>query len=165
MILKLSLDLPEDVAYIRMTRLLSRCVLDEIKVIDHTVDDIENIIGELCSNVIRHAQSTAMHFLVTLEFYEPKLVITVTDTGKGFVLGDVEPVGTSRSDGNGGKRIGGFGLSILEGLADRVDFTETDPHGTTVRVEKHLRYETTADAKEAAKRDAESGAVVTASKD
>jgi len=165
MILKLTLDLPEDAAYIRMTRLLSRCVLEEIKVTDPTVDDIENIIGELCSNVIRHAQSTAMQFLVTLEFYEPKVVITVKDTGKGFVMGDIEPVGTSRSDGKGGKRIGGFGMFILEGLADKVDFTETDPHGTTVRVEKHLQYETKGDAQEAARKDAKSGARVTASKD
>lgn len=165
MILKLSLDLPEDAAYIRMTRLLSRCVLEEIKVTHAIVHDVENIVGEMCSNVIRHAESKEMRFLVTLEFYEPKVVITVKDMGKGFVSADVAPVGTSRSDGNGGKRVGGFGLSILKGLSDKLDFTETDPHGTTVRVEKHLHYETKGDAIEATKRDANSGGTVKASKD
>ena len=57
MILRLSLDLPEDATYIRTTRLLSRCLLVDMKVNQTIIDDVETIVAELCSNVVRHAQS------------------------------------------------------------------------------------------------------------
>ncbi len=164
MILRLSLDLPEDTSYIRTTRLLSRCLLQDIKVSRETIEDVELIVTELCSNVIRHAQSKETHFLVTLEYYKPQVVITVTDTGQGFSQEGVAPVGSERTDFDGGERIGGYGLSLLEGLSDKVDYTATDPHGTTVRVEKTLHYETHGDAVEAAERDKTGGGEVTASK-
>ena len=162
--MRLSLDLPEDEAYIRTTRLLSRTLLEDIKVNRTTIDDVETIVAELCSNVVRHAHSNVKHFVVTLECYKPQVVITVTDKGQGFAQADVLPIGTSRSDGKGGERLGGWGLTLLKGLSDKVDFTVTDPHGTTVRVEKDLHYETQGDADEAAERDTKSGVVVTMSK-
>jgi len=165
MILRLSLDLPEDQSYIRTTRLLSRCLLEDIKVLRETIDDVELIVTELCSNVIRHAQSKNTHFLIALEYFKPQVVITVTDTGRGFSQADVPPVGTARPDTDGGERYGGYGMSLLEGLSDKVDFTETDPHGTTVRVEKKLRYETQGDADAAAAREETGGGAVTATKE
>lgn len=165
MILRLSLDLPEDMTYIRTTRLLSRCLLEDIKVSRDTIADVETIVTELCSNVVRHAQSKETHFLVTLEYYKPQVVITVTDTGDGFSKTDLPPVGSERKDFDGGERMGGFGMVLLEGLSDKVDFTATDWHGTTVRVEKKLHYETQGDAIEATERDKKSGGEVTASKE
>ncbi|HEY3331856.1 MAG TPA: ATP-binding protein [Capsulimonadaceae bacterium] len=150
MILRLSLDLPEDATYIHTARRLSRCLLEDINVKHGTIDDVENIVGEVCSNVIRHAESKAAHFLVTLEYYEPKVVITVKDTGKGFVMDDVLPVGQTRSDGLTGERLGGYGMVMLEGLADKLQFSVTEPQGTTVRVEKNLEYKTAVDARHAA---------------
>lgn len=153
MILRLTLDLPEDVDCIRTTRLLSRCLLEDLRVNKSIIDDVETIVAELSSNVIRHAQSKATHFLVTLEYYKPQVVIIVTDQGQGFVQDDLLPVGTPRPDGVGGERLGGYGLILLEGLSDKVDFTATDPHGTTVRVEKNLTYQTPGAAAVAAARD------------
>ncbi|MGI4792163.1 MAG: ATP-binding protein [Janthinobacterium lividum] len=153
MILRLSLDLPEDLSYIRTTRLLSRTLLEDIKVVKEDMDDVEIIVGELCSNVVRHAHSKEKHYSVVLEYYEPRVVITVTDKGQGFGQEDVLPAGTVRPDEAGGERVGGFGLFLLEGLSDKLKFTATVPHGTTVHVEKKLRYETQGDANEAAERD------------
>jgi len=163
MILRLSLNLPEDTTYIRTTRLLSRCLLEDIKVNRETIADVETIVTELCSNVIRHAQSKETHFLITLEYFKAQVVITVKDTGRGFSKEDVLPAGTARSDSDGGERYGGYGMSLIEGLSDKVDFTDTDPHGTTVRVEKTLYYDTKEDAHAASERDKQGG-VVTASK-
>ena len=165
MILRLSLDLPEDAAYVRTTRLLSRCLLDDLQVSKTTTDDVETIVAELCSNVVRHAQSKETHFLVTLEYFKPQVVITVTDAGEGFGQDDVLPVGTTRPDFGGGERLGGWGLTLLEGLSDKIDYTATEPHGTTVRVEKTLHYETEGAADEAEERDTDSGGVVAASRD
>ena len=165
MILKFSLDFPEDMACIETIRLLNRCFLEEIKVKKATINEVEMIIGELCSNVVRHAHSKMMRFLVTLEYYKPKVVITVEDQGQGFVMKDVPPVGTARSDGERGERFGGFGLPLLEGLSDKLNFTTTVPHGTTVRVEKDLDYETVGAAINAAERDTDFEGKVIATKD
>jgi anti-sigma regulatory factor (Ser/Thr protein kinase) len=165
MILRLSLDLPEDATYVRTTRLLSRCLLDDLKVSRTTTDDVETIVAELCANVVRHARSKETHFLVTLEYFKPQVVITVTDAGEGFGQEDVLPVGMTRPDFDGGERLGGWGLTLLEGLSDKINYTVTEPHGTTVRVEKNLHYETAGAADEAAERDTDSGGVVTASKE
>lgn len=165
MILRLLLDLPEDATYIRTTRLLSRCLLDDMRVKRATIDDVETIVDELCSNVVRHAHANGTHFLLTLEYYKPQIIIIVVDQGQGFNAHDIPPPGTMRSDGHGGLRYGGYGLGLLEGLSDKLDFTVTDPHGTTVRVEKKLHYETEQAADEATKRDSVVGGVVTASRD
>jgi serine/threonine-protein kinase RsbW len=164
MILRLSLDLPDDTVYIRTTRLLAKCLLEDIGVTRPVIDDVQNIVGELCSNVIRHAQSTSSFFALTFEFYQPKIVITITDKGKGFVIDNVPAVGTMRPDGKGGQRVGGFGLSLLEGLSDKIDFSETDPHGTTVRVEKNLLYDSKADADESTERDQSTSGAIKADK-
>jgi len=94
------------------------------------------IVTKLCSNVIRHANFKDTHFLVTLEYYKPQFVITIKDTGRDFAQKDTLPVGAMRSGIDGSERYSGYGISLLEGLSDKVDFTETDPHGATVRVKK-----------------------------
>jgi anti-sigma regulatory factor (Ser/Thr protein kinase) len=157
MILQLSLSLPDDESYIRTTRLLSRTLMEDIQVIKADIDDVETIVGELCSNVVRHAHLKSAHYKVVLEFYEPRVVITVTDEGRGFDVEDVSEIGAPRLDLDGSERLGGFGLLLLEGLSDRIDFTETYPHGTTVRVEKKLHYQTPAAVKEAINTDKGTG--------
>ena len=165
MTLRLSLQIPLDAGYIRTTRLLSRCFLQDMNVNSPVIDDVETIVAELCANVILHAQSEATHFLVTLEYRKSQVIITVADEGEGFAQADVLPAGTSRPDGTGGERYGGYGLSLIEGLSDKLDFTATDPHGTTVRVEKNLHFEIEGAADEAAERDTDGSGIVTASKD
>lgn len=165
MTLRLSLQIPLDAGYIRTTRLLSRCLLQDMNVSSPIIDDVETIVAELCANVIFHAQSKATYFLVTLEYRKPQVIITVADEGEGFAQADVLPAGTSRPDGTGGERYGGYGLSLIEGLSDKLDFTATDPHGTTVRVEKNLHFEIEGVADEAAEWDTDDSGIVTASKD
>jgi serine/threonine-protein kinase RsbW len=145
-ILKLSLDLPEDKAYVRTTRLLSRALLEELGALPGDVDDIEVIVSELCTNVVRHAHSDAGRYHVVLEYHHGKVVIIVGDTGGGFSLAAVTPPGTSRADpeAHGGERIGGFGLPLIGAISDRLEFRPTqarEPHGLTVRAERAFGYQ------------------------
>jgi anti-sigma regulatory factor (Ser/Thr protein kinase) len=143
MILKLSLDLPEDHEYIRTTRLLSRTLLEDLHVVPDDIDDIETIVAELCANVVRHAHSRSARFHVVIEYHREKAVITVEDTGVGFRAEDAAAPGTERSDDlTGGARVGGFGVPLVQALSDRLQFKPTTPQGTTARAEKNLRYET-----------------------
>ena len=150
MILKLSMDLPEDQNYMRLTRLLGRTLLEHLQVDGQDVVDLEVMLGELCSNVIRHAHTCDGRFQVVLEYYADRVVVTVEDKGPGFSFKAIPEVGSRRPDTQaGGERVGGFGLQLIEGLADRLEFRRTDPHGTTVRAEKRLHYATEAAAETA----------------
>jgi anti-sigma regulatory factor (Ser/Thr protein kinase) len=139
MILRLSLDLPEDESLTGMVRHLSRTVLEGLHVSSKDIDDLEYVIGELSTNAVRHADD--LSYSIELELYPERAVVTVIDKGRGFSFANVPAPGTLRTDESGTERIGGWGLPLVQMLADRVEFRRTDPHGTTVRAEKILRYE------------------------
>lgn len=157
MILNLTLDLPEDGSYIKIARLLSRTLLDYLCVTKQDVQDVEFVIGELCANVTRHSHSTEGRFQITMEYYADRIGISVQDNGGGFSFKDVLPVGSFRPDTDGRERIGGFGLHLVEVMADHLEFRRTEPQGTTVRAEKRLHYETDQDERDAIELDASRG--------
>jgi anti-sigma regulatory factor (Ser/Thr protein kinase) len=116
-----------------------------MKVTDEDVQDVEFVIGELCSNVTRHSHSVDGRFGVSVDYFPDKVVVEVKDNGGGFSFRDVKPVGSIRTDSIGTERYGGFGLFLVEKMSDQLAFTKTEPSGTTVRAEKQLHYETVKD--------------------
>jgi diguanylate cyclase (GGDEF)-like protein/putative nucleotidyltransferase with HDIG domain len=146
MILKLALDLPDDGVYVPLTRHFGRVLLEYLKVVRDDIGAVDMIVTELVSNVIRHAHSSSGRFQIVLEYYAQRVDITVIDAGQGFMFRELPEVGTVRPDIDGGMRLGGFGLPLLDSLSDCLEFYRTDPHGTTVCAEKHLRYETQTDS-------------------
>ncbi len=147
MICHLSLDLPEQEPSTPLARHLTRALLDGLGVDPRNADDLEHVVGELASNAVRHAGDAI--YTLDLEFYPDRAVVTVTDRGRGFPFAAVPatsslslpPPGSPRPDeagGPGAVRFGGWGLPLVEALADRLQFFRTDPHGATVRAEKAL---------------------------
>lgn len=140
MILRLSLDMPVDREYVRTTRLLSRALLEDLKVLPEDTDAIELIIGELCTNVVRHAaqnknnrsssasvpgetaeatgnDSEQSDYQVILEYHKEKLLVTVEDKGPGFDLEAIAEPGTARPDslaGSGSDK--GNGAAVAQRL-------------------------------------------------
>ena len=139
MILRVSVELPEDANYVRTTRRLSACLLEDLHVARKVVEDVESVVGEICTNVVRHARSEHGCYRLTLEVEADRLVVIVQDRGPGFDPADVPEPGTLRPDGGDGLRFGGMGLPLLESLTDRLAFFPANPHGTTVRAEMSLR--------------------------
>jgi anti-sigma regulatory factor (Ser/Thr protein kinase) len=123
-----------------MLRRVSREALSSCKVAPTDVDDLELLVGELATNATRHAR--APHYRVDLELYEGLAVITVTDTGKGFARESLPLPGTKRlndvlpMDGAEMARYGGWGLPLVETLADSVEYLPANPRGTVVRARK-----------------------------
>jgi anti-sigma regulatory factor (Ser/Thr protein kinase) len=138
--IRLSLELPEDVAHVSMVRRISREVLRSYNASVQDIDDIETLVGELVTNAVRHAH--ASRYRILLDLSGDRVVVSVVDDGVGFTREQVPPPGTSRLDAEGGERIGGWGLPLIEMLADSVQFFPNDPHGTTVRAEKRLQLQT-----------------------
>ena len=166
MILKVSLDLPGDGTYLRITRRIGHTLLEDLGVIDQDIADIEFIVGELCTNVVRHAQSASDgRFLVVLEYHADRVAIIVEDKGVGFSAQDVRDVGAVRPERDGSERVGGFGLQLVRQMADHIAFQPSDPHGTKVSAEKALHYKTRADAQDAEQLDQKAGGEINVSSD
>ena len=152
MILKLSLDLPDDEKHVPVVRRLARALLRDLSVESEDIDNVELILGELCGNVARHARSDAGLYRLGAVFYHDRVALTVRDRGPGFPFADVPRVGgTLRPDTlTGGMRIGGYGLFLVKQLSEHVEFERTDSKGATVRAEVRLRYRSPAAAHKAA---------------
>ena len=131
--MKITLEVPEGRRFVPMVREIARTLLKHYDASRADINGIEVILGELCSNVTKHAQSGAGCYLVTLEHHADHAVVIVTDTGPGLNRDQVAEVGTARKDEDGSERFGGFGLQIVESLADQVEYGKTDPQGTTVQ--------------------------------
>ena len=139
LLLCLCFDVPAAISHITHLRKTSRCLLESLGLSRENTDDVETLIGELSTNVVRHARMESGTYHVSLEFYEGRVVITVIDKGRGFSEDAVLPPGTLRADtllNHGEVRFGGLGLLLIHAIADRVEILPTDPHGTTVRAEK-----------------------------
>lgn len=150
MILKISLDLPGDGTYLRIARRVGHTLMQDLGVVQQDITDIEFIIGELCTNVVRHARTTAdSRYTVTLEYHADRVAIAVEDQGIGFSLSDVGTVGSLRPDRDGTDRLGGFGLELIRLMADHIEFRQSEPQGTTVVAEKALHFNTPAEARQA----------------
>lgn len=158
MIFKVSLDLPGDGTYLRIARRIGHTLLEDLGVIDQDIADIEFIVNELCTNVVRHAQTTdESRFLVALEYHADRVAIVVEDQGVGFSPQEVRAVGSIRPDRDGSDRLGGFGLQLVQQMADHIVFQSSDPQGMTVFAEKALHYKTRADAHDAEELDHANG--------
>lgn len=150
MILKISLDLPGDGTYLRIARRVGHTLMHDLGVIQQDIIDIEFIIGELCTNVVRHARTTAdNHYTVTLEYHADRVAIIVEDQGVGFFEHDISSVGSVRPDRDGTDRLGGFGLELIRLMADHIEFRHSSPQGTTVVAEKALHFNTPEEARQA----------------
>ena len=154
MIFRVSLDLPDDGTYLRIARRVGHTLLEDMGVVDLDIADIEFIVGELCTNVVRHAQTQEEgRFVVILEYHADKVVVVVEDKGVGLPFRDVREAGSTRLDRDGSERLGGFGLDLVRKMADHIEFQRSDPHGTTVTAEKMLHYKSVSEARDAERLD------------
>jgi two-component system sensor histidine kinase KdpD len=79
---------------------------------------MEQILSNLINNVIQHTPS-GTSFVITAECSEEKLILSVSDTGKGFPESEVEKVFEKFFRVKGSRPGGtGLGLSIVRGFVD-----------------------------------------------
>ncbi|WP_424530259.1 ATP-binding protein [Sphaerisporangium viridialbum] len=127
----IALRLPRDAASVSVTRQILGAELEVLGVERHIKEDIQLMLTEACSNVIRHASETD-EYTVSAKLVADKFVITVVDTGSGF---DPDKVGARSPLAEHGR-----GLQIMRALADDVRFMNRPKHGAIVCLEKALRY-------------------------
>jgi serine/threonine-protein kinase RsbW len=129
--MRLTWDLPAEAEHVRLCRQIVCLTLQHLKVAEPDIEDMELALGELCTNVIRHARMTpGSNYQVELELSEGKALITVSDKGIGFTPEITEEPTPTES--------GGLGLWLVEQLTDRLEFESSAGHGTTIRAERQL---------------------------
>jgi anti-sigma regulatory factor (Ser/Thr protein kinase) len=129
--ISLDLQLPRDAASVPATRRLLDAALAALGVEDHIRDDIEMMLTEACTNVIKHAEHGA-DYTVRAVIQDRRCMIKVIDSGGGFDAGRVPYPDLVAENGRG--------LLIMRTLADDVRFTSLAEDGALVALEKHLTY-------------------------
>ena len=145
--IKMALYLPRDVASVPVSRrVLDRC-LETLGVTPDTRSDIALALSEACANVVQHA-GPGEEYQVQASARNGQCVIEVVNAGSG--------TGTVRGGrGTGHERPGwsavaadpvpataehGRGLTIINAVADNMQLTGNERHGTTVHFERTLQW-------------------------
>lgn len=145
--IKMALYLPRDAASVPVTRrVLDRC-LETLGVTPDTRDDIALALSEACANVVQHA-GPGEEYQVQVSARNKQCVIEVVDAGgrAGTARGGR---GTARERPGGSAHASdpvpataehGRGLKIIRAVADNMQLTGSERHGTTVHFEKTLQW-------------------------
>jgi serine/threonine-protein kinase RsbW len=137
--IKMALYLPRDAASVPVSRrVLDRC-LETLGVTPDTRADIALALSEACANVVQHA-GPGQEYEVQASARNGQCVIEVVNAGslkndqeRPAVTALVgEPVPATAEHGRG--------LKIIDAVADNMQLTGNERHGTTVHFEKTLDW-------------------------
>jgi serine/threonine-protein kinase RsbW len=137
--IKMALYLPRDAASVPVSRrVLDRC-LETLGVTPDTRADIALALSEACANVVQHA-GPGQEYEVQASARNGQCVIEVVNAGslkndqeRPAVTALVgEPVPATAEHGRG--------LKIIDAVADNMQLTGNERHGTTVHFEKTLEW-------------------------
>lgn len=110
----------------------SAAVAKHMNLDDEKTAEINMALSEACINAFEHSESKSeieIHFKIS----DDKLIIQVTDSGKGFDKSKVDIPNIEEKISSDYKR--GWGLKLIEELMDTVQFDSSE-EGTTVTMTK-----------------------------
>ncbi|MBT2225550.1 ATP-binding protein [Nonomuraea sp. NEAU-A123] len=127
----IALRLPRDAASVPLIRQMFDGTLRSLGVEPQIRDDIELMLTEACSNVVRHA-GPSDEYMVSAGVYDKLCVIRVIDMGGGFDPPNFSEAAPGAESGRG--------IQIMRALADDIRFTNRHEDGSVVCLEKRLRF-------------------------
>lgn len=116
------LDLPSEASVLSLVRAALRAVAEDtrhVRLLPREVDEIQVVVQEACTNVIRHAHKgdASKRLVVEILRRDDALEILVRDTGPAFVLE------TRKRDTEDELSEGGYGITIMRSWMDEVSLT------------------------------------------
>lgn len=135
---KFSLHVPSSTQNLAMIRDFVTNVGVQAGLGEDDVAKIELAVDEACANVIEHAHANDLtkEVIVRAVFDEKTLRIEVTDTGKGFDPGSVDPPDVAALAH--ARRSGGLGLRVMQSLMDEVSYEIVPGDTNRLRMVKRL---------------------------
>lgn len=137
----IELTFPARAEYIGVARLTVSGIASRIGLSFEAIEDVKLAVGEACTNAVQHAYETGAEGKLHLSFslYPDRIVIVVSDTGKGFQLAALKetlgPIDTVIDVEN--LKEGGLGLYLIHTLMDEVEVN--GEHGVAVSMTKYLQ--------------------------
>jgi serine/threonine-protein kinase RsbW len=125
-----SLVLPPDSTSVPVVRSLARSCFGTLGIADECAHELEVVISEACTNVLKHAVRGEDSYEVRVSTSPTMCDIRVRDTGRGFD-GRFKPSGDHTAEG-------GRGIHLMRELVDRLQFVSEEGAGTMVHLEKAL---------------------------
>jgi len=103
------------------------------------IEDLKTMVGEAFSNAIQHGNKGRADTKVTvsLKFEDQVLIVRVRDEGLG--LENVPPVPDIDEFIRQQRVVSGFGVFLMKGLADKVEFRETKDKGHVVKMTINMK--------------------------
>jgi anti-sigma regulatory factor (Ser/Thr protein kinase) len=122
------LDLPDAAASVPLCRRVLRGTLSALSVEEGRAADIEMVLSEATANVVRHAYAQpGNRYRVSIDFFVNRVRLVVEDRGHGFARSAVSVPDEGQ--------VGGWGLWLIERLADGVTFSTCPNGGTRLEVD------------------------------
>jgi serine/threonine-protein kinase RsbW len=124
----LRLNLPRDEASVPVVRGLCRRSFHTLGIEDDCAHDLELVVSEACTNVLKHAGGTGEQFGVEVTIDRSRCDVRVRDRGRGF-----DHAAVSTGEPTSLTAEGGRGLHLMRLLVDRIRFV-SEPEGTVVHL-------------------------------
>ncbi len=128
------LTIPAKPEYVTLVRLALSGLSQTASLPEETLGDLKLAVTEACSNSVRHAYGEGEGAVeIVYELHPDKLVVEISDDGRGFTLdeNDMEP-----------DRLveGGLGIAIIRELADELELgRRADGQGSRLRFVKFIQ--------------------------
>ena len=134
--LKLEIDLPK----VPEIELLAVDGLEKmgkyLGISDDKIGEARVVVMEAVINALEHTSNKSPFVKVEFQMTKEKLIIMVTDSGKGFNPDEVEEPDIQKKIGGKNKR--GWGLKLMKSMSDDL-IIESKPTGTKISIIKNLR--------------------------
>ena len=132
----IELSIPHRSEYIGMIRLTVASIASRMGFDIEDIEDMKVALSEACSNAIMHGGcGEEDNFLVQFIREQTRLVISVSDFGKGYSVNALQTPNTEELN------EGGLGIFIIKSLMDDVKIKSGNSQGTSITMVKNLREE------------------------
>ncbi len=132
------LKIPGETDNLEIIRLFVSSVAEKAGFNPDDISKIELAVDEACANVIKHAYTKESKGLIdiAIELDYKKLVILITDHGKGFDVHQILQKDVKEYLAE--LRVGGLGIYLMKALMDEVEFDSQPGVKTQVRMVKYF---------------------------
>jgi serine/threonine-protein kinase RsbW len=128
-----SLTLPREALSIPVARRILGSTMLDLGIDKHCVEDVEIVVTEACTNVLKHAEPHSADYEVEVSIASDRADIKIKDRGPGFPEGSQNQARALDPTEEGGR-----GILLMRAFVDRVEFLNDPESGTVVHLSKNL---------------------------